>query len=380
MEEQDGITGQRAITPDSAALAWLTSPPRRSSFLTTFKGRLATGLLLVGLVGALLSFWWLGADSEGLTVPIRDGYVEEGPPLVTAPFAPAALRTLTRQDAQKWNETVPQIDGVSAPARAFLADLANGTMLTRSLDCLTAAIYYEAGNEPVEGQRAVAQVVLNRVRHPAYPNSICGVVYQGAQRETGCQFTFACDGSLARKPMAGGWARSRSIAAAALGGYVYPAVGWATHYHADYVVPYWAAKLIKIDTVGAHIFYRWAGAWGEQAAFKAAYSGIEPLPVWQSLGEGDDAVDKAGASGVAEPRPRAVLANLPEEPDSIEQQGSGVTANAGQATSAPRAAPTGERWVIAGRASRPSTTQFPTGSVIAPPTKQALPVPPIVQP
>ncbi|MFN3620512.1 cell wall hydrolase [Sphingorhabdus sp.] len=134
-------------------------------------------------------------------------------------------------------------------------------------DCLTSAIYYEAGNELSQGKRAVAQVVLNRVRHPAYPKSICGVVYQGAERKTGCQFTFTCDGSLARRPTRGGWEQARMIAIGAISGVVEPSVGMATHYHANYVVPYWASSLDKVSQIGTHIFYRWKGTWGRRRAF-----------------------------------------------------------------------------------------------------------------
>jgi hypothetical protein len=115
-------------------------------------------------------------------------------------------------------------------------------------------------------------VVLNRVRHPAFPKSVCGVVFQGAERPTGCQFTFTCDGSLGRKPSAEGWRAARKIAEAALAGAVYAKAGQATHYHTRWVVPYWASELAKIGDVGAHIFYRWQGPWGQPAAFKAAYT------------------------------------------------------------------------------------------------------------
>ena len=101
-----------------------------------------------------------------------------------------------------------------------------------ALRCLTQAIYYEAANEPLQGKRAVAQVVLNRMRHPAYPNSVCGVVYEGSNRPV-CQFSFTCDGSLLRKPMAARWAESQGVAQAALDGATEPSVGTATHYHAD---------------------------------------------------------------------------------------------------------------------------------------------------
>ena len=146
----------------------------------------------------------------------------------------------------------------------------------RALLCLAEAIYYEAGSEPLDGQRAVAQVVLNRLRHPSYPNSVCGVVYSGANRETGCQFTFTCDGSLARIPSVAGWRRAGKLAREALGGYVYSAVGHATHYHADWVTPYWATSVDPVATVGRHIFYRIRGSGGEPFSFSNDYLGYEP--------------------------------------------------------------------------------------------------------
>lgn len=182
--------------------------------------------------------------------------------------------------AVELNAAVPNFTGPILPASAFRTDYGAqgvGTRMT-ALDCLASAVYYEAASESSEGQRAVAQVVLNRVRHPAYPHSVCGVVFQGAERTTGCQFSFTCDGSLARPRNPNGWSRATAVAAAALAGYVERSVGTATHYHTIWVVPYWQSNLTKITTVGAHIFYRWAGSWGEPSAFSASYSGIEMLP------------------------------------------------------------------------------------------------------
>ena len=143
----------------------------------------------------------------------------------------------------------------------------------RALLCLTQAVYYEAGFEPLEGRRAVAQVVLNRLRHPAFPKSVCGVVYQGAGSGV-CQFTFVCDGALYRAPaqrrLAPAPSRSPARRSA---GYVDTTVGEATHYHADYVAPRWAPLLAKVAQIGQHIFYRWPGAWGQPAAFTGRYIG-----------------------------------------------------------------------------------------------------------
>ncbi|MGK6318141.1 cell wall hydrolase [Sphingomonas sp. DT-204] len=145
----------------------------------------------------------------------------------------------------------------------------------RALQCLTTAIYYESANEPDDGQAAVAQVILNRVRHPAFPNSVCGVVYQGSER-TGCQFSFACDGAMTRAPMRAAWERARRVAALALAGRVFAPVGLATHYHTYAVRPAWQRSLVMTGAFGAHFFHRWKGWWGTPAAFGRPYSGHEP--------------------------------------------------------------------------------------------------------
>ena len=181
-------------------------------------------------------------------------------------------------DAKLINAAMPFSGSAIMAARPFDLSGADITDHRRALLCLTQAVYYEAGYEPAEGRRAVAQVVLNRMRHPAFPKSVCGVVYQGA-RQPVCQFSFVCDGSLYRRPAAGAWKAAETIAAAALDGYVERSVGAATHYHADYVAPYWAPMLAKISKIGAHIFYRWPGAWGSTAAFTGRYIGEPSDPM-----------------------------------------------------------------------------------------------------
>jgi len=113
----------------------------------------------------------------------------------------------------------------------------------------------------------------------AYPRTVCGVVFQGSERTTGCQFSFTCDGAMARTPSIAGWRRARAVAAAALNGHVATTVGTATHYHTDWVAPYWAPRLSKITRIGTHIFYRWNGAWGLPSAFAGVYAGAEPVVV-----------------------------------------------------------------------------------------------------
>lgn len=179
-------------------------------------------------------------------------------------------------EAQKLNAAMPVAGGALRPARPFVFKAANGEDRRRALRCLTQAVYYEAALEPTVGQEGVAQVVLNRVRDVNYPRTVCGVVFEGAERTTGCQFSFTCDGSLAQAPVGWAWNRARSVAERALAGHVSAAVGTATHYHADYVHPWWAPTLSKVTQVGAHIFYRWKGIYGETAAFGRAYVGREP--------------------------------------------------------------------------------------------------------
>jgi spore germination cell wall hydrolase CwlJ-like protein len=165
-------------------------------------------------------------------------------------------------------------------------------------DCLTTAIYYEAANEPDAGQDAVAQVVLNRMRHPGYPKSVCGVVYQGSERRTGCQFSFTCDGSLNRRPSTSGWARAAAVARRALSGRVSDEVSSATHYHTRWISPYWSPSLIRLGEVGAHVFYRLPGSAAERP-----------------YGGGEDRVQRKRAS--LGTRPRAADQRLPGKGPSL---------------------------------------------------------------
>lgn len=176
-----------------------------------------------------------------------------------------------------------------AAAQPFSGLAQSGEDAGRAIECLTAAVYYEARSEPLDGQRAVAQVVLNRVRSGAFPDSVCGVVYQGANRPTGCQFTFACDGSTLFRRDALAWDRARQVAQAALDGSVYAPIGTATYYHTTAILPWWAPSLQRVATIGAHIFYRWPGAAGSPAAFSQRYAGVEPgssAPAMASVADG----------------------------------------------------------------------------------------------
>ena len=241
------------------------------------------------IIAALLSLLTIAAVVAALLWPASrrledraakaEAAVHSAPPAMKLDLPPPdLLRPLTPEEARLANEKRPFAGGPGTPALPFTIR-ADAVSRMRAIDCLTQAIYYEAASEGLDGGRAVAQVVLNRVRHPAYPNTVCGVVYQGSERSTGCQFTFTCDGSLLRTPSAYLWTRSRMIAQEALAGRVFAPVGLSTHYHADYVLPYWADSLDKMTQIGRHIFYRLRGGIGTSRAFNQRYPGSEPPPV-----------------------------------------------------------------------------------------------------
>jgi spore germination cell wall hydrolase CwlJ-like protein len=187
------------------------------------------------------------------------------------------LGGLEADAAQRVNAAVPIASDALRPISPFAFAASSDVDRKRALRCLAQAVYYEAALEPRLGQEGVAQVVLNRVRDPNFPSSVCGVVYQGAALDTGCQFSFTCDGSLARPPVQWAWKQAQEVAQAALNGFVATSVGTATHYHADYVFPYWSPTLAKVNQLGRHIFYRWSGQAGDTPAFVQRYAGREPV-------------------------------------------------------------------------------------------------------
>ena len=190
--------------------------------------------------------------------------------------------------------------GPLAPAAAPFR-MAGVMESSRELECLTQAVYFEARGEAATGQQAVAQVVLNRVRHPAYPKSVCGVVFQGAARARGCQFSFACDGSMRRGREAIAWNRAKQVAARALSGAVMASVGDATNFHTTGVSPNWGGRMIRVAQVGTHVFYRF-GRGAAPATYVAdsraggrdlneapvAYASLAPTPASSSVASGPD--------------------------------------------------------------------------------------------
>lgn len=236
------------------------------------------------LVGASVGATWLGwqvARETDLRNPADQ--------VQTAQITPSAHQQDNPNDAQTPDASTLRIadhytlgDGKPLPLRMTMMDqagmdqaggkiVADHPMAPRAAasfkfaghnqndtDCLTQAVYYEARGEGTDGMRAVAQVIVNRVRNPNYPKSICAVVYQGASQH-GCQFSFACDGSADTPARNAAWRRARSIAEAAMNGYVMKSVGSATSFHTVSVHPDWAGTMQRVATIGSHIFYQLRG-------------------------------------------------------------------------------------------------------------------------
>ncbi len=257
----------------------------------------AFALLSVAAIAAVL---YASAASDAPRYSVR--IPPAAPPANTIPeVLPMDLAPVDEADARAANAKIPLVTRGFVAARPFVYS-GDADNRGRARDCLAAAMLYEAGDDS-QGQRAVGQVVINRVRHPAFPKSICGVVFQGSERTTGCQFTFTCDGALARRYSDAAWTRAQVNAEIALAGGVDPRVGLATHYHTDWVRPYWSDSLEKIAIVDTHLFFRWPGYWGTPGAFRgnvagtetpvAKMAGLSPLHLGGATGLADAAVDAA---------------------------------------------------------------------------------------
>ncbi|MBX9858949.1 MAG: cell wall hydrolase [Sphingomonas sp.] len=323
-------------------------------------------LAVLAVVVALLAsaLFWLSSFARTQVNAIAEAFVPVPPP--ARPLALRAedlgvgrdkLQALSPEQAVLRNRAVPLWQGANPAAQPLSLLQQKSETWERALSCLTAAIYYEAALEPEPGQRAVAQVVLNRVRHPLYPKTVCDVVYQGHERATGCQFSFTCDGALARQPEPRLWERARRIAAAALAGSVYQPVGLATNYHADYVVPIWMTDLLKVAVVGRHIFYRLPGQFGAPGAFGLAYAGHEPENPGQGggLAIASEAVEPPIAATAA-PADRPLLPNA-----------------AGAPPVAAQPAASANRWLLPMDATPPPPGAVPAPSPVSTATPAATP-------
>lgn len=246
-------------------------PPDDRGPLAAFAALVLLPIALVALMGGLPA----PTASPPPISPVETP--EPMPDLPASPEDTVVLSELTATDARARNAAVEFAAVGPGTPSPFRFDGSAADRL-RARDCLALAGMAEAGGGDSD-QRAVMQVILNRVRHPAFARTVCGVVFEGAQRPTGCQFSFTCDGSLARRYSDAAWRAARDRAEQMLGGATHAPVGNATHFHADYVYPWWSDQLDKVAQVGAHIFFRWRGFWGSRSALSARYTGGEPDPL-----------------------------------------------------------------------------------------------------
>ena len=212
-----------------------------------------------------LQKWDDGQEPVFVTPSLADPDIKRSAGLPAASAA-AAVAKAGESVAPKGEVTGEGRSPQSPAARLKL----EGSARAKAEKCLADAIYFEARGEVVRGQIAVAQVVMNRVFSPHYPNTVCGVVYQNAHRHLACQFTFACDGKAEKIDEPDAWERAKKIAKATLDGRLWlPEVGKSTHYHAYWVRPSWVREMRKLHKLGVHTFYR-PRAWGDGS----------DMPVW----------------------------------------------------------------------------------------------------
>lgn len=209
----------------------------------------------------------LDADAPSGALPFGDGVTPGAPldfalnsstptpsdgKLIVAVAKPAPAPAAAPTPAPQTTVVSP----LAAAGRPDYASLIDPKDSARQMRCLAEAIYFEARSEPEPGQAAVAQVVLNRVRSGIFPTNVCAVVYQDRNRPFACQFSFACEGKSLRIEEPAAWATATRIAQAVVSGANYnPKVAEALNYHANYVYPFWAPSLRRVDRIGAHIFY-----------------------------------------------------------------------------------------------------------------------------
>lgn len=237
-----------------------------------------------GVFGTVASSFFVSVEGKKANTKSRDQPRPEGTTdagdmediaAMADSFGANQFLAVELQKAKEINASRPFVSGKIARARPFNSAL-TGVDRDRAIGCLAIAGLYEAGSA-ADDQRPVMQVILNRARHPAWPNSVCAVVFQGMERRTGCQFSFTCDGSMQRwRPSTADLLRARLLADTMLSQEIDARVGWATHYHTDWVVPYWSESLDKATAVESHLFFSWKGPWGTSAAFNSTPSLAEP--------------------------------------------------------------------------------------------------------
>ncbi len=314
----------------TAGCAYLGGSVARSSEIRAQASRI-DGVTAAGFSEEALAAAAGGLNESALSIARRhDPYTVAGDAQRDrqAVLIAARLESL-RRDGQ--SRALGNVEGVS-PFR-----LASALDSSRDLECLTQAVYYEARGEGSDGMKAVAQVVLNRARHPAFPKSVCAVVFQGSNRRTGCQFSFTCSGVMKGRVNQAAWSRARRIASSALDGSVFSGVGAATHFHTTAVAPGWRNSLVRVNQVGSHVFYRFGGRRGSAATFTYAAQPSsaprQPEMVMASL-DPTDAVRQAGQAVAY----TAVLAREGLTSDDVRTQTEAAPARA--VAAAPLAEPT----------------------------------------
>ena len=253
-----------------------------------------------------------GLDASAMAIANRhDPYAADG----------AALR-----DRQAELLTA-RLETLSKPAAVSAFRMTGARDQSRDLECLTQAVYYEARGEGRDGMKAVAQVVLNRARHPAFPKTICGVVFQGSNRSTGCQFSFTCNGAMRGRVNQSAWNRARDVASAALSGNAYAPVGSATHFHTTAVRPSWRNNLVRVSSIGDHVFYRFGGRNGSSSALSSEIQASAAVP--HVMQASDTPADTNG------PRPYVMAANETAAPAAVPAPASATPAVTVTPVSAP---------------------------------------------
>jgi hypothetical protein len=253
----------------------------------------------------------LAADVQLTSFTSNDGLRARGTstlfesPDARAMLVQAALRGPSNQPTPDQAVPEPQVD-------------------QRQHACLSQAIYYEARGETQRGQIAVAEVIMNRARSGYYPASVCGVVFQGSHRSTGCQFTFTCDGSLNHRPRGRAWDRAQRVATAVLMGYTRPITQGATHYHTHAVNPVWNSGLVETTSIESHVFYRFPNR-SERAYYQEALARRRGLGVRRGtaaeelIPETDDVALEGVEGAVTEDAPVATAPAAAETPAAEEE-------------------------------------------------------------
>jgi spore germination cell wall hydrolase CwlJ-like protein len=264
------------------------------------------------LVSAALIGWGVGLALGGIYLGAGMGHAiaEHGRAQQAAQVGQALRGPLANDPGSG-----AQLAGYANPAqRAAVAQPTHA----RELDCLTQAVYFEARGESARGQAAVATVIMNRVKNPHFPKTVCGVVFQGASHRNGCQFSFACDGRAERVSDWDAWDEARKVAARALSGVVLRDVGKATYFHTTDVSPDWGSSMLRVAQVGLHVFYRLnphappPDAAEDEAQFASRAAPAQSLRLAAAVVAPEPAADAAAKP--AQPAPVAAAADAKAAP------------------------------------------------------------------